>query len=166
MADWIILELTVSLSVLTLIPHSCAVRRYSPKVDNLCPRILLLGGIQTKSYGPCSQLSSVQFSHSVVSDSLWPHGLQHAKLPCPSPAPKPCSNLCPSSQWCHPTISSSVISFFPCLQSFPASGSFPMRQFFASGGQSIGSFSFTISPSNGKQIKDVSLHINKFSKKF
>ena len=62
MADWIILELTVSLSVLTLIPHSCAVRRYSPKVDNLCPRILLLGGIQTKSYGPCSHLSSVQFS--------------------------------------------------------------------------------------------------------
>ena len=62
MADWIILELTVSLSVLTLTPHSCALRRYSPKVDNLCPRILLLGRIQTKSYGPCSQLSSVQFS--------------------------------------------------------------------------------------------------------
>ena len=79
----------------------------------------------------------VQFSHSVVSDSLWPHGLQHTKLPCPSPTSRACSNLCPSSQWCHPTISSSVIPF-SCLQSFPASGSFPMSQFFASNGQSIG----------------------------
>ena len=73
-----------------------------------------------------------------MSDSLWPHGLQHARLPCPSPTPKACSNSCPSSQWCHPTISSSVVPFFSCLQSFPASRSFPMSQFFASGGQSIG----------------------------
>ena len=79
-----------------------------------------------------------QFSHSVVSDSLWPHGLQHARLPCPSPIPRACSNACPSSQWCHPTISSSVIPFSSCLQSFPASGSFPMSQLFSSGGQSIG----------------------------
>ena len=80
---------------------------------------------------------SVQFSCSVVSDSLWPHGLQHARIPCPSPTPRAYSNSCPSSCWCHPTISSSVIPF-SCLQSFPASGSFPMSQFFTSGGQSIG----------------------------
>ena len=74
----------------------------------------------------------VQFSHSVGSDSLWPHGLQHTKLSCPSPAPRACSNLRPSSQWCHATISSSVIPF-SCLQSFPASACFPMSQFFTSG---------------------------------
>ena len=67
-----------------------------------------------------------------------PHGLQHARLPCPSPTPGAYSNSCPSSQWCHPTISSSVAPFSPCLQSFSASRSFPMSQFFASGGQSIG----------------------------
>ena len=81
---------------------------------------------------------SVQFSLSVVSQLLWPHGLQYARLPCPSPTPGSCSNSWPSSWWCHPTISSSVIPFSSCLQSFPASGSFQMRQFFASGGQSIG----------------------------
>ena len=78
-----------------------------------------------------------QFSHSVVSNSLGPHGLQHARLPCPSPVPRACSNSCPSSRWCHPTISSSVVLFSSCLQSFPASGSFQMSQFFPSGGQSI-----------------------------
>ena len=83
-------------------------------------------------------ISSVQFSHSVVFNSLWPHGLQHTRLPCPTPAPGACSNSCPSSQWCHPIISSSVIPFSSCLQSFPASGSFPVNQFFESGGQSIG----------------------------
>ena len=66
------------------------------------------------------------------------HGLQHARPPCPSPTPGACSNSCPLSQWCHPTISSSVIPFSTCLQSFPGSGSFPMNQFFTSGGQSIG----------------------------
>ena len=71
--------------------------------------------------------SSVQFSCSVVSDSLRPHGLQHTRLPCPSPTPRPCSNSCPLRQWCHPTISSSVIPFSSRLQSFPASGSFPMK---------------------------------------
>ena len=81
---------------------------------------------------------SVQFSCSVMSDSLWPHGLQHARLPCPSPTPRACSNSCPLSRWCHPTISSSAIPFSSCLQSFPASGSFPMSQFFASDDQSIG----------------------------
>ena len=81
---------------------------------------------------------SLQFSCSVMSNSLRPHGLQHARLPCPSPTPRAYSNSCPLSQWCHPTISSSVIPFSSCLQSFPASGSFPVSQFFASGGQSIG----------------------------
>ena len=79
---------------------------------------------------------SVQFNRSVVSDSLWPHGLQHARHLCPSPMPRACSNSCWLSQGCHLTISSSVVPF--CLQSFPASGSFPVSQFFASGGQSIG----------------------------
>ena len=85
-----------------------------------------------------SMLNSVQFSRSVMSDSLWPHGLQHARLPCPSPNPWVCSNSCPLSRWCHPTISSSVFPFFSCLQSFPPSEAFPMSQFFAWGGQSIG----------------------------
>ena len=82
--------------------------------------------------------TSVQFSHSLMSSSLWPHGLQHTRLPSPSPTPSTCSNSCPSNQWCHPTISSSVVHFSSCLLSFPASGSFPMNQFFASDGQSIG----------------------------
>ena len=77
----------------------------------------------------------VQFSLSVLSDSLWTHGLQHARLPCPLPTPGACSDLCPSSRWCHPTISSSVVPFSSCLQSFPVSGSFQMSQLFASGGQ-------------------------------
>ena len=81
---------------------------------------------------------SVQFSCSVMSDSLQPHGLQDARPPCPSPTPGVYSNSCPSSRWCHPTISSSVIPFSSCLQFFPASESFPMSQFFASGGQSVG----------------------------
>ena len=90
-----------------------------------------------------------QFSHSVVSDSLWPHGLQHARLPCISPTPGACSNSCPLSQWCHPTISSSVIPFSSCLQFFPASGSFQMSQFFTSGDQSIGvSVSASVLPMN------------------
>ena len=82
-------------------------------------------------------LFSVQFSHSVRSDSLRSHGPQHIRPPCPSPTPEVYSNSCPLSQWCHPTISSSVIPFSSCLQSFPASGSFQMSQFFTSGGQSI-----------------------------
>ena len=85
---------------------------------------------------PLVSVSPFQFSRSVVSDSLQPHGLQNARLPCPSPTPGVYSNSCPSSWWCHLTILSSVIPF-SCLQSFPASGSFQMSQFFASGGQSI-----------------------------
>ena len=88
-------------------------------------------------YPSLTEFSSVQFSHSVVSDTLQTHRLQHIRLPCPSPTPGACSNSCLSSQWCHPTISSSVVPFSSCLQSCPASGSLPMSQFFTSGGQSI-----------------------------
>ena len=97
----------------------------------------------------CYPLSSLLllFGHSVVSDSLWPYGQQHARLPCPSPAPGAHSNSCPLSRWCHPTISSSVA--FSCPRSFPASGSFPMSQFFTSGHQSIGvSTSASVLPMN------------------
>ena len=79
-----------------------------------------------------------QFSHSVVSDSLWPHESQHARPPCPSSTPRVYPNSCPLSRWCHQAISSSVVPFSPCLQSFPALGSFEMSQLFALGGQSIG----------------------------
>ena len=92
---------------------------------------------------------SVQFSRSVVPDSLWPHGLQHASLPCPSPTPRASSNSCPLSQWCHPTISFSVILFSSCLPSFPALGHFQRSQLFASGGQIIGdSASASVLPMN------------------
>ena len=83
-------------------------------------------------------VQSVQFSRSVMVNSLWPHGLQYARLPSPSPMSGACSNSCPSSLWCHPTISFSIIPFYSCLQSFPVLGSFPMSQLFTSGGQSIG----------------------------
>ena len=85
------------------------------------------------------------FSRSAMSDSLRPQGLQHSRLPCPSPSPGACSNSCPLSRWCHATISSSVVPFSSCLQSFPASGSFSMSQLFA---LKYWSFRFSISPSN------------------
>ena len=94
-------------------------------------------------------LSAVQFSCSVVSDSLRPHGLQHARLPCPLPIPRAYSNSCISRWWCHPTTSSPVVPLSSCLQSFPALGSFPMSRFFTSGGQSIGvSASASVLPVN------------------
>ena len=97
----------------------------------------------------CRCISSVQFSHSVVSDSLPPYALQHTRLPCSSPTHRACSNSCPSSRWCHPTISPSVVPFSSRLQSLPASGSFPVSQFFPSGGQSIGaSASASVLPVN------------------
>ena len=93
--------------------------------------------------------TSVQFSCSVVFDSLRPHGLHHARPPSPSPTPRVYSNSCPSSRWCHPNISSSVVPFSSHLQSFPASGSFPMSQFFPSSGQSISvSASASVLPMN------------------
>ena len=84
------------------------------------------------------KITSVQFCRSVMSDYLWPHELQHARPPCPSPTPRVHPNSCPSSRWCHPAISTSVIPFSSCPQSFPASESFPMSQLFAWGGQSSG----------------------------
>ena len=95
------------------------------------------------------QMDLVQFSRSVMSDSLWPHGLQHVMLTCPSPTPRAYSNSRPSCWWCHPTISSSVIPFSSCLQSFPASGSFPRSRFFPSCGQCTGvSASTSVPPMN------------------
>ena len=90
-----------------------------------------------------------QLSDSVMSDSLQSHGLQNIRFPCKSPTPETCSNSCPSSEWCHPTISSSVVPFSYCLQSFPALGSFPVSQFFTSCGLSIGvSASASVLPVN------------------
>ena len=91
-------------------------------------------------------MNLIQFSNSVLSDSLRPHGLQHTRIPCSSPNPRAYSNSCPSHQWCHPTVSSSVICF-SSLQSFPASGSFPVSQLFPSGGPSIGA-SASVLPMN------------------
>ena len=97
-----------------------------------------MAGDVVNKYRKAVFLTSVQFSHSVVPDSLWPHALQHARPPCPSPTPGVYSKSCPLSQWCHPTILSSVVLFSSHLQSFQASGSFQMSQLFASGGQSMG----------------------------
>ena len=99
-----------------------------------CSVAVVIGVFSLIMFSVCKLL----FSLSVVSDSLWPHGLQHARLPCPSVSPRVWSSSCPSSRWCHPTISSSVTHFSSCLQSFPASGTFPVSQLFISGDQSIG----------------------------
>ena len=120
--------------------------------------ILIIAPLQSPSSGPAYPscwntniyvFSLVPFSRSVMSDSLRPHGLQHARFYCPSSTPRVYSNSCPLSQWCRPTISSSMVPFSSHLQSFPASGSFYMSQFFASGGQSIGiSASASVLPMN------------------
>ena len=102
-----------------------------PALPNLIPS--LQGSVNT-----ADMRNSFQFSHSVVSNSLWPYKPQHARPPCPSPTPRVHPNPWPSSWWCHPTISSSAIPFSSCPQSFPASGSFPKSQLFVSGGQSTG----------------------------
>ena len=102
---------------------------------------------------PLACISSVQFSSSVVSDSLWPHEPQHTRPPCPSPTPRVHPNPCPLSRWCHPIISSSVVPFSSCSQSFPSSGSFQMSQLFASSGQSIGvSASTSVPPMNTQDL--------------
>ena len=106
-------------------------------------------GTLLSMFSHIKNMCSVQFNHSVMSDSLRPHYPQHARPPCPSPTAGIYPNPCPLSRWCHPTISSSVIPFSSYPQSFPASGSFPMSQFFASGGQSIGvSASTSVLPMN------------------
>ena len=105
--------------------------------------------ISHKSKHKNANYKTSQFSHSVMSDSFRPHGLQHIRPHCPSPTLGACSNSCPLSQWCHPTISSSVVPFSSCLQSFPASGFSPVSQFFKSGGQSVGvSSSASVLPMN------------------
>ena len=139
--------------------HSRWMKVFSPSITkNICQFWAFICKMKSKPQplkGIWSILQSlglsVQFSHSVVSDSLWPHGLQHARLLSPSPTPRVYSNSCPSSQWCHPTISSSVIPFSFHLQSCPASGSFPVSQFFTSGGQIIGvSASASVLPMNNQ----------------
>ena len=126
--------------------------RYVPSIPAFW-RVFIINGcwILSKAFPASIEIiiSSVQLSHSVVSDSLRPHEPQHARPPCPSPTPGVYPNSCPCSWWCHPTISSSVVPFSSCLQSFPASGALPMSQFFASGGQSIGfSASKSVLPMN------------------
>ena len=115
--------------------------RNGGRQEKIIQAIIIQGGVISTSYEMqinFSGGSSVQFSHSVMSVSLQTHGLQQTRLPCPSPAPRAYSNSCPLSQWWKPAISSFVIPFFSCPQSFPASGSFQMSQLFASGGQIIG----------------------------
>ena len=118
---------------------------FPPKFISDSPSLCVISYLHiTSTWG---QFSSV--SHSIVSNSLRPRGLQLARLPCPSPTPGAYSNSCPSSWWCHPTISSSVVPFSSCPQSFPAPGSFPRSWFFASGGQGIGvSASASVLPMN------------------
>ena len=119
----------------------------NPRIEPWSPHCRQI--LYWQSHKGSPNLLSVQFSCSVVSNSLWPRGLQHFRLPSSSPTPGACLNSCPSSRWCHPTISSSVVPFSFCLQSFPASGSFPMSQFFTSGGQSIwASASASVLPKN------------------
>ena len=125
--------------------------RYKVKIlkNQLCIYILVMNMWKTKlKYSTIFQFSSVQFNLSALSDSLWPHGLQHFRPSSPSPTPRVYSNSCPLSWWCRPTISSSVVPFSSYLQSFPASGSFQMSQFFRSGGQSIGVSASSVIPMN------------------
>ena len=120
-------------------------------INNKVNLWLILVDVWQKPTQYCKASQSVQFSHSVVSDSLQPHGLQHTRTPCPSPTHGFYSNSCPLSPWCHPAISTSVIPFSSCLQSFPASGSFQMSQLFTSGGQRIGVLaSASVLPMNTK----------------
>ena len=127
-------------------PAKCTLELTNPSTFCLC----LVHEPHNHIWQACPWLPpTVQFSSvAQLCLTLWPHGLQHTRLPCPSLTPGVYSNSCPSSQWCHPTISSSVVPFSSCLQSFPASGSFPMSQFFTSRGPKYWSFSFSISPSS------------------
>ena len=133
--------MTSSISVL----YECVFLKYQGLETYLCT--LAIRELFFSHLSFVNQFS--QFSHSVMSDSLRPYGLQKARLPCPSPTPGAYSNSCSSSWWCHPTISASVIPFSSHLQSFPASGSFPISQLFASGSQNIGiSASASVLPMN------------------
>ena len=144
--SWICAPLTWKCPHTQRLAHKCVYQLYFEFILSwkwsICHFIGEETLVETSSMGR----NSVQFSCSVVSDSLQPHGLQHARPPCPSPTPRTYSNSCPLSQWCHPTISSSVIPFFFCLQSFPASGSFQIVIWIR--WPKYWSFSFSISPSN------------------
>ena len=133
-----------------LVTHISTKPSFEPGAKSLSRPFSSIYGSQPTPFSPLEigqWLPSVQsLSHVLLFVTL---GLQHARLPCPSPSLEPCSNSCPSSQWCHPTMSSSVIPFFSCLQSLPASESFPVTQFLTSGGQSIGaSASASVLPKN------------------
>ena len=118
-------------------------------VISLVPHICYWGNTIIQCHSKRKIPALLLFSHQVMSNSSWPHGLQHTRPPCPSPSPRVCPISCPSSRRCHPTVSSSVVPFSSCLQSFPASGSFPMSHLFTSGGQSIGaSASASVLPMN------------------
>ena len=137
----------------TVSSRSCFCWLYTASPSLATKNVINLISVLTIWWCSCVKLSLVLLFNSVQSLSRVQlfeiHGLQHARLPCPSPTPRACPNSCPLSQWCHPPISSSVILFSSCLQSFPASGSFPFSQFFASGGQSIGvSASTSVLPMN------------------
>ena len=124
------LKLPFSVGVGTFVPDKDLKNMYIPWGETKTCFITALLFLPCSSFvSAFPPFPSVQFSHSVVSNTLLPHGVQHTRLPCPSPTPGACSNSYPSSQWCHPTISSSVISFSSHLQSFPASGSFQIRVF-------------------------------------
>ena len=123
--------MTLALLIFGMISLCCGEYLVRVYQDTWSQPILWDGAVLVHIYFVC-------FSCSVMSNSWWPHGLQHTRPPCPSPTARACLNSCPSSWWCHPTISSSVIPFSSCLQSSPASGSFPMGQLFASSAQSIG----------------------------
>ena len=126
------LQYFIHMFILDISEHNCFLILENLRTFNYKLRIYF------DSWSTFHKLVSVQFSRSDVSNSLWPHELQHARPPCPSPTPGVHPNSCPLSWWCHPTISSSVVPFSSCPQSLPASGSFPMSQLFAWGGQSIG----------------------------
>ena len=131
-------EIYASRRIVTPLPISMGEKEPTFSMQAVLLQVVMLSPIVKTKERPRTLFSSVQFSHSVMSNSLWPHGPQNARLPCPSPTPGIYPNSCPLSQRCHPTISSSVVPFLSCPQSFLASGSFQMSQLFASGGQSIG----------------------------
>ena len=127
------LKLPFSIGVETFVPDEDLKNMYIPWGETKTCFITALLFLPCSSFvSAFPPFPSVQFSHSVVSSTLWPYGLQHTRPPCPSPTPRACSNSYPSSRWCHPTIPSSVVSFSSRLPSFPASGSFQISQFFTS----------------------------------
>ena len=137
-------NLKLSLNYTRVIPSSLGSRQWDSSASVIMSASSQTTYVFIYKVNPEQMCSNCSGSHQFSSvsqlwpNSLWPHGLQYTRLPCPSPTPGACSNTCPLSQWCHPTISPSVVSFSSCLQSFPESESYPVSQFFPSGSQSIG----------------------------